>query len=457
MKTSNILVSSLFGAVTLFLSACGGSSSDTGASVVNHPTFSRKSVIDSPNYYPSGKISEQEALSLIFEWKPIENATNYRFGHENTDDASQWHFYQTTPSEANCLSMRDTCFYTPSDYTFPIGVEKVWWVQAKVGGEWKNWSKPIIFTIVTDVGSTVGVSTQISPSGVINSMKPTFSWSSVPEAVEYKLGYEDSDTAEGWTEVLISSTDAACASGQTCSSTLISSLPSKRVGWWVKAKNINGVWGDWSSGLSFTVDTSSVAIPNEPYQYFCNSIDTRPPLGNLDAGVIFNGKRYFLDPNNDKKIIVSNQDGSNEVIVDQIFAVKPRLSSLDGAVIFYISHAGNNQPASQVYYRVTKDAEIVEISSSNNWSSRARNFSHQNGHDIYVKSKSRPPMASLMHQDSTDANSSASAIVSWHAGQRYSWYYHNGALYYSFRYRSNPKEIGVLSNSFKLEKLGKCK
>lgn len=244
----------------LSLSACGGASTDAGATtnIVNAPDFFRSKITQSPRYAPSGDITQTQPT---FSWQAIANATDYRFGHENTADENQWHLYYTSPTQAACQNVGDTCEYTPSDFTFPLNIEKVWWVQAKVNGSWQDWSKPIVFTVVNGAnnGSTP---TPIAPTGGINTLTPKFSWTGINGASAYKLGYEDANTSEGWQAHDLSSTDANCQSAQNCSYT--PSNPNftagQNIAWWIKAK-VNGVWGDWSNVTVFNVLQGQSARP----------------------------------------------------------------------------------------------------------------------------------------------------------------------------------------------------
>lgn len=146
MKLKTHLITSAILAITILtVTACGGSSESNSDNLPIKPNFSRKNITNSQEYSPSGNVSQ---VTPTFSWNAIPNASNYRFGHEATDDDSQWHEYFTSPEAAGCQNTGDICQYTPNDYSFPLHVEKVWWIQAKVNGEWKDWSRPIIFTVI---------------------------------------------------------------------------------------------------------------------------------------------------------------------------------------------------------------------------------------------------------------------------------------------------------------------
>lgn len=248
----------------IFLSACGGGASSSGSETINtvaHPKIVRSKATNSPSYSPSGNILE---INPTFSWEAIGNVTEYRFGHENTSDSSEWHLYGISAIEAGCPNLGDTCEYTPTDYDMPLNTEKAWWVQAKVNGDWQDWSNPIFFTVINDIGSNIPIPTPIAPTGNIESTTPEFSWTSISGAEKYKIGFEDAETGDGWQTHIVWADDAGCESAQTnCTQTLYNTGLSQgqEVAWWVKAE-INNEWSDWSETAVFNITTQgSVAKP----------------------------------------------------------------------------------------------------------------------------------------------------------------------------------------------------
>jgi len=253
MKANHfIVINTLLALVmSLFLSACGGSSDSGAINTDNQPSFFRNKVTGSPSYEPSGEITDR---TPSFSWKAIANATEYRFGHESTADASTWRSYTITAAQAVCLNVGDSCTYTPTDFTFSLDIEKAWWVQAMVNGDWQDWSRPILFTVVHDGGNNGGIPTTKAPAGSINTTTPEFSWTSVNGATEYKLGYEDRNTWDGWQDHTVSAAESNCESAQICrySPSNTGLFLGQEVSWWVKAK-VNGEWGEWSETGNFTI------------------------------------------------------------------------------------------------------------------------------------------------------------------------------------------------------------
>jgi len=290
-----------------FLSSCGGgSSSSSGVTNTNdHPSFFRAKATSSPSYYPTGNISE---TNPTFSWKAINNATDYFFGHEGTLDSSEWHSYSVSSTEANCQNVGDTCEYTPTDYTFPLSVEKVWWVRAKINGVWQAWSNPIVFTVVNTNGGGGGnnaVSTPLAPVGEINTTTPEFSWTGVSGALKYKIGFEDANTGDGWQTHIVWADDAGCESSQTCTQTLYNTglNQGQEVAWWVKAE-VNGVWGDWSETGAFNITQSQTSRPFilvvDPYiECGAGSAPNCQTSNVFNINTIWGGFNYAVDCDSD--------------------------------------------------------------------------------------------------------------------------------------------------------------
>ena len=248
---------------TLSLSSCGGgASSSPGVNNSSHPKFFRNKVTESPRYEPSGEITQRIPT---FSWSVTENATDYRFGHESTSDESDWHEYTLTADQAGCHTRGDTCLFIPTDYTFPLYTEKAWWVQAKVNGQWQDWSRPNVFIIVESGGGYTGSIPQPqSPVATVSTLTPEFNWSEVNGAVTYKLGFENSRDYEtngnSWKSHEISASN--CHSG-VCSFTPSNPgfYQGENVAWWVKAQNSNGSWSDWSEAAQFNISQQQTQIP----------------------------------------------------------------------------------------------------------------------------------------------------------------------------------------------------
>ncbi len=252
----NIPFFSILLSATLSLAACGGgSSSSTGAINSSHPKFFRSKISESPRYEPSGEITETVPT---FSWSATEDATEYRFGHESTNDESDWQVYTLTSEQLGCYSGGDTCAFTPTDFSFPKFTEKAWWVQANVNGDWQEWSRPNVFTIVeTDAGYNGDIPQPAWPTESVDTLTPEFSWSDVGDAMNYKIGYENTEdemtNGDSWESHEV---DASNCEAGVCSFIPANTdfFPGESVVWWVKAQNSNGSWSNWSEAAVFTIN-----------------------------------------------------------------------------------------------------------------------------------------------------------------------------------------------------------
>jgi hypothetical protein len=93
--------------------------------------------------------------------------------------------------------------------------------------------------------------TLVSPTGIITTTTPTYTWNAVSGATSYQLYVYDSTGVKinQW----YTASRAGCPSGTgNCSVTPSTSLASGGVTWWIQTWNSVG-YGPWSSGRSFTI------------------------------------------------------------------------------------------------------------------------------------------------------------------------------------------------------------
>ena len=345
---------------SLLLTACGGGDSTSPSIAQNNgagsdtptdrPVFARSLVTESPSYSPSGNITDP---TPTFSWKAIAGASSYFFGHENTDDASDWHEYQTTPDNAGCPNEGDICEVTPTDYTFDKGVEKAWWVRAKINDAWQDWSRPVVFTVVDDNSNNVGIPVPETPAHVIHSAHPQFSWVGVSGASNYKIGYEGRHGREGqqaWHEYFVSAQDANCSTTQSCQISLPqASFSNVTYGtgftWWIKAK-VGNQWGEWSEGKDFSI----------LYKPFANTPDVTDivSVGNKSFGI--RGKSVLLDDGNDNiTTLFTSYYGIQRNRVSNL------MTNIAGKVIFVSLEDNSGNKKSEVY---SIDVNTLEVNKS---------------------------------------------------------------------------------------------
>ena len=119
----------------------------------------------------------------------------------------------------------------------------------------KGWTQPweIQSIFIDQVQVTPGLppkATLVSPSGTINTNKPTYKWNNEPSATYYQLYVNDSGTKEK-IKTWYTGAEADCSSG-TCSVTPSTTLAIGNAQWWIQTWNTTG-FGPWSDGMSFTV------------------------------------------------------------------------------------------------------------------------------------------------------------------------------------------------------------
>ncbi len=448
---------------SLMINACGGGSSDKTVQIspdTDHPIFERSKATYSPSYSPSGNITEH---TPVFSWSATTNATHYRIGHESTDDDSLWQSYIFTASEAGCDMNSDTCQYNQINDNFPIGDEKVWWVKAMVNNEWKDWSNPIIFTVVNDTsGGDIDAPVQIAPSGTIGSLNPEFSWNRVANAINYKIGHETIEPAEAWSETIFSAADAHCDTGGTCTGQVSPSVNGSENSWWVKAQNSDGEWSDWSAGLNFVVDSTTQQIPTEAYQVLClGAAVPLPAAENFIDGVVYNAKRYYVDPNNHKRLMVSDENGDNAQEIASYTLIPPSFISNTRGALFYSSTVRMGTKTATTYHRIQNDNTAISVGSKT-YKSKSSKLSYSNGLDIrlYRNNGARNSYTrkSLIVRD--PATSVDTTLISDDTRRNprhyFDIYYLDGTVYYYHQKDNLEKVTGFINASGELSPVSTC-
>ena len=110
--------------------------------------------VNTSNNNPSGEVSDR---SPVFSWAAIPDATEYQFGHQDTN-ATSWYSYTITAEQSSC-SNGSICRYTPEDVTFDVGDNRQWWVRAKVNNVWHEWP---------DESTDFSITPLVSPTPSIN-------------------------------------------------------------------------------------------------------------------------------------------------------------------------------------------------------------------------------------------------------------------------------------------------
>ncbi|MGD0884643.1 MAG: DUF2341 domain-containing protein, partial [Thermodesulfovibrionales bacterium] len=106
----------------------------------------------------------------------------------------------------------------------------------------------------------LGAPTQVSPSGIIATATPTYTWAAVPGATSYTL-YLDNGVTMLRDDTF--SASANCSSGSCSAPTTVALTDATSYYWTVEASNAAGS-GPWAAGMQFTVLTDTV--PGAPTQ-----------------------------------------------------------------------------------------------------------------------------------------------------------------------------------------------
>ncbi len=190
---------------------------------------------------PSGSIS---STTPTFRWDEVPGATWYcLWVNDSTGNKmSQWY----RDEEAGCPLGTGHCTVSPSVELSPGSGQ--WWVRTWNSAGSGDWSSGMSFSVAA---SAPGQAILVSPSGSITDTTPTYEWDAVAEATWYHLYVNDStgNKINQW----YSAMDLHCPrSPAFCRVTLGVVLALGNGQWWVQTWNTAG-YGDWSSGMLFTV------------------------------------------------------------------------------------------------------------------------------------------------------------------------------------------------------------
>jgi predicted phage tail protein len=171
--------------------------------------------------------------SPTFTWSASPGATSYDLWVENLS-TSQVQFIRKPNLTTNS--------FTPVS-PLPVG-SYVAWVQAYNGASaLGGWSAGLNFSIVPPAAPTL-----TGPPATITSTTPTFTWNTSTGATQYDFWASTAGKVIRQTVTTTSFTPA-------------SPIPRGQYTFWVRAGNSAGVFGAWSAGYNFFIDTTAPAIP----------------------------------------------------------------------------------------------------------------------------------------------------------------------------------------------------
>ena len=166
-----------------------------------------------------------------FKWTKLTNATQYKFIVYK--DALK--VYGKTVPASYCGTTK--CSYSPTN-VLSIG-DYQWQIRAYIKGSWRDPSELLSFNVVSPIP------TPLAPNSYINYAKPTFSWTRVPGATQYKY-----KLYLGETLVYTQKTDVSVCVDNTCSHTPDVPLSEGNYQWRVRAY-IGTVWNPFSVYVPF--------------------------------------------------------------------------------------------------------------------------------------------------------------------------------------------------------------
>ena len=175
-----------------------------------------------------------------FTWGVVSGATSYRIQADNNADFSSLaiNSTRTSPTYVRVTALTDGLYY--------------WRVQAKgANGIWGPWSA--VWTVTIDTVKPAKP-TLLSPvkDALLTTNRPAFDWGDVLDAVRYDLQVDNSSTF-GSPEVVASPAGSAY--------TVTTPLADGRYYWRVRAVDLAGNSGSWSSAWTVWVDIDPTPAP----------------------------------------------------------------------------------------------------------------------------------------------------------------------------------------------------
>ena len=191
---------------------------------------------------PTGYITDR---TPTYTWSKVSGATKYQF--ILYQDSSSSAKYSIVVLSKICGKV--FCSKTPV-ITLPYANYR-WKVRAYVAGIWRPFSPVITYSLVTSASL---IPNPIAPTGTVATETPTFSWSKVIPATNYRL-----IVLKGTTQVNAIDVSTSACSASTCSYTFSQAFANNSYSWKVSAM-VNGSWQTYSITRPFTVNF--LVIPN---------------------------------------------------------------------------------------------------------------------------------------------------------------------------------------------------
>ena len=198
---------------------------------------------------PSGTISTS---TPAYSWNAVPGSTWYYLYVNDSKGTRITSWYSA--SQAGCAGGTGTCTVSPG--TVLATGSGVWWVQTYGSNGYGPCSNSKAFTV--PVPPSPGKVTLVSPSGVISTTTPLYTWNADPNSTWYLLYVNDStgNKISNW----YSASQAGCSGGTgTCSIEPGTVLAPGSATWWIQSYGAAGN-GPWSNGMTFTVPPGQATL-----------------------------------------------------------------------------------------------------------------------------------------------------------------------------------------------------
>lgn len=263
----------LFAAITLLVSACGGSNKQAESNLTTErPHFSWVNAVAASGFSPVGKI---DSTSPEFTWVynrrtgvNVHSPFKIGFGHNN---GTGWQVFTvdrsctSSPQTGNNL----TCSAT-LPHEFNAGDEIAWWVQYDTRNGWKWDNNAHVFQISGGNGGGSVIPVQHAPVGDISTGQPIFQWEAI-NVDTLTIGLEKQNGSE-WQQFKFNgklNCPAQARNEPRCWRSdyrlPIAALSSGDYTWWIRA---NGK--AWSSGADFTISSAGNGGSSAKYEWSFN-------------------------------------------------------------------------------------------------------------------------------------------------------------------------------------------
>ncbi len=230
-----------------------------------------------------------ESNPLTMTWQAEPNAAQYWLWIDNLNNNTvPWEGW-VTGAEAGCAGQSGTC-----SFTSPVALNDGdfrWWVLAANDLGYGPWSDPLYFTIGSSNIEVPGNAVALSPNQTTVTNPIVFSWQQfapLPTHVNLSLQPGNISHRISWDQLNCSQNE----DGHECTYSLPYFLSDGNYAWQVQPE-INGVYGNQSTSLAFSVRDESYELPGKGVGISPNGTNETNPV-TLTWQADPYGARYYL-------------------------------------------------------------------------------------------------------------------------------------------------------------------